>query len=276
MAGPPVRHSSNHFSFFVEVKTYQVGSSGSQLFSLRDRYGEQGAPLGPHGWDQSLGVFSSQQQADVVCTVKLRGPCCASFMRGQQKKKKKRVFASSNVNFFTKKRNLQHLCRSPLALVFLHLGPHALLFSCVTRFLGTKGYAAALLALMETVLLRFAGLGTDDNIICSVVSNSFRPLVVESGDEPEAILWHRILARRCHRSIGDNIFGARRRVVDDGELKLPKHCGTGFVFALLQPWHRQEQKLIFTSLAVACGFSWSMCLSNFARGRMPSSIPLFR
>ena len=33
------------------------------------------------------------------------------------------------------------------------------------------------------------------------------------------------------------------------ELKLPKHCGTGFVFALLQPWHRQEQKLIFTSLA---------------------------
>ena len=41
------------------------------------------------------------------------------------------------------------------------------------------------------------------------------------------------------------------------ELKLPKHCGTGFVFALLQPWHRQEQKLIFTSLAVACGFSWS-------------------
>ena len=48
------------------------------------------------------------------------------------------------------------------------------------------------------------------------------------------------------------------------ELKLPKHCGTGFVFALLQPWHRQEQKLIFTSLAwhvdlvghVLIGFRW--------------------
>ena len=28
----------------------------------------------------------------------------------------------------------------------------------------------------------------------------------------------------------------------------PRHCETGFVFSLLQPGHRQEQKLIFTSL----------------------------
>ena len=83
--------------------------------------------LSAHTLGIGLGVFSSQQQADVVLTVKLRGPCCANFMRGQQKKKKKRVFASSNVIFY-KKRNLQHVCRSPLALVFLHLGPHALFF----------------------------------------------------------------------------------------------------------------------------------------------------
>ena len=83
-------------------------------------------------------------------------------------------------------------------------------------FLATKGYAAAPLPLMETVLLRFAGLGTDDTIFCSVVSNSFRPLVVESGEEPGSTLWHRILARRCHRSSGDKFAAREGRAIDDG------------------------------------------------------------
>ena len=32
-----------------------------------------------------LGVCSSQQQADVMCTVKLCGTCCTNFMRGRLK-----------------------------------------------------------------------------------------------------------------------------------------------------------------------------------------------
>ena len=125
------------------------------------------------------------------------------------------------------------------------------------------------------MLKRFAGLGTNDRIICSVVSNSFRPLVVESGDEPEAILRHRILARRCHRSIGDN-FSVR-----DGESST-----TGVeTTQTLQDWIRvcvvatvapSGAEADLHQSCVACGFSWSMCLSHFARGRMSSSIRLFR
>ena len=123
LAGPPVRHSSNHYSRGEE---YQVGSSGSQLFSLRDRYGEQGAPLGPHAWDQSLSSAHSSRLTSCVqssCEALAVPTSCVVS-------KKKRRSASSHqaTSIFYKKRNLQHLCRSPLALVFLHLGPHALLF----------------------------------------------------------------------------------------------------------------------------------------------------
>ena len=41
-------------SFFVvrHGEHYQVRTLGSQPFSLRDRCGEHGAPLGPHAWGQ--------------------------------------------------------------------------------------------------------------------------------------------------------------------------------------------------------------------------------
>ena len=124
------------------------------------------------------------------------------------------------------KKTLQYLCYAPLALVFLHLGPHALLFMS-HLFLATKKDFAASLPLMQTVLQRFEWLAADGNIICSVVGfvshphsfsvviNSFRPHVVESVDELEANLWRRILARRCHRRIGDQ-FAAREGAIDDG------------------------------------------------------------
>ena len=238
MAGPPVRHSSNHYS---RGEDCQVGTSGSQLLSLRDRCREYGALLGPHAWDQPLSSVHSSRLTSCVqssCAALTVPTSCVVF-------KKEARFRIMHRQFFYKKRNLQHLCRSPLALVFSHLGPHAFLpFSCATRFLPQRDTLLPRWPLLETVLLRFAGLGTDDHIICSVVRN----IVVESGDEPGSILWQRILARRCHRSIGDN-FSARDRESSTTGLKLPKHCGTGFVFALLQPSHRQEQKLIFTSLA---------------------------
>ena len=195
-------------SFFVVCRgeDCQVASSGSQLLSLRDRCGEKGAPLGPHAWI-SLRVFSSQQQPDVVCTVKPRGPCCTNFMRGQQKQK--RVFAQSSVkNCGCVKNNATHVpfaARSRLLAPWPTWPP----VPSVTRFLPQRDtLPPRCLSWRQCSCLRFAGLGTDDNIVCSVVCNSFRPLVVESGGEPEANLWHRILARRCHRSIGDQ-FVAR-------------------------------------------------------------------
>ena len=165
-------------------------------------------------------------------------------MRGQQEKK--RVFASSNVVFSKRqtcnscavRRSLSSSCTS----AFMHS-----FFMC-NSLLGRKGYAAALLALMETVLLRFAGLGTDINIMCSVVSSSFRPLVVSLAMSLKRFCgiayWRGAAIEALATTFRRETESRRRR-----ELKLPKHCGTGFVFALLQPWHRQEQKLIITSLA---------------------------
>ena len=102
----------------------------------------------------------------------------------------------------------------------------------------------------------FEGLAADVNIICSVVrcvphphslgvvSRSLRLLAVLSGDEPEANVWHRILAWSCHRSIGGHTCGARLTAIDDGlraaaSARIREHavrigpsgyCGTGFVF----------------------------------------------
>ena len=68
----------------------------------------------------SLSVFSSQQQAEVVCAVNLRGTCCTNFMRGQQKQE--RVITSSSSNVKTcgcVKKNIAILVRAPLVLVIL-------------------------------------------------------------------------------------------------------------------------------------------------------------
>ena len=72
-----------------------------------------------------LGVFSSQRQADVLCTVNLCGTCSADFMRG------------SDVAF--KNKAMQYLCLAPLVLVFFRVSPHAsVFFSCVDCFLSKK------------------------------------------------------------------------------------------------------------------------------------------
>ena len=68
-------------------------------------------------------------------------------------------------------------------------------FFVCSLYPAAKNHSASSLPLTETVPLRFEGLPADANIICSVlgsalhpqslgvVTNSFRPLVVESGDE---------------------------------------------------------------------------------------------
>ena len=86
------------------------------------------------------------------------------------------------------------LCHAPLCLVTFHVCPQAtLLPSRVTN--GSFGLHFCVFmvpchkdrlcpTLTQTVPLRFEGLTVDGNHICSVVSYSFSPLVVESGDEP--------------------------------------------------------------------------------------------
>ena len=204
--GPPVRHASNHFSLFVEVKTTKSHPQGRSSFPEGSVRGER-RPSRP----TRLGsAFVPSAPSSVVCTVKLRGPCCTNFMRGQQKQK--RVFAKSSVkNCGCVKNNATHV---PFAARSRLLAPWPTwtLVPSVTRFLPQRDtLPPRCLSWRQCSCLRFAGLGTDDNIVCSVVCNSFRPLVVESGDEPEANLWHRILARRCHRSIGEKF------AVRDGE-----------------------------------------------------------
>ena len=83
-------------SFFVvrRGEDFQVGTSALQLLSLKHRCGEQGAPLGPRAWDQLLCLQLPAAGLRRVYSPAVR-PCCANFMRGQQKEK--RVFASSYV-----------------------------------------------------------------------------------------------------------------------------------------------------------------------------------
>ena len=121
---------------------------------------------------------------------------------------------------------MQYLCWSPHARVFFPVARMPSFYIC-NWLQATKKCSAASLLLMETALLRFAGLGADGNIICSmvgsvshpdsfgVVSRSSRLLAVLSGDEPEANMWHLMLVWRCHRSIGGHICGARFRAIDD-------------------------------------------------------------
>ena len=150
-------------------------------------------------------------------------------------------------------------------------------FTC-NSFLATKGYAAAPLPLMETVLLRFAGLGTDINIICSVVSSSFRPLVVSLARSLKRFCGIASWRGAAIGALATNLRREREEPSTTGvaisatshfntlisftepaffallPLHLhggtqcvsvhPRHCGMRGVVA----WHRQEQKLIFTSL----------------------------
>ena len=115
--------------------------------------------------------------------------------------------ATSKKFFFSFKKLATHVPFDARARL-LALGPTRSPFMS-NLFPASKEHFAASLPLMYTVLQRFEGLQADGNLICSVlgfephphsfsvVRNSFRPLVVESVDEPEANLWHRILARRC-------------------------------------------------------------------------------
>ena len=57
-------------------------------------------------------------------------------------------------------------------------------FLCVHGSLPQRPTLPASLPLTQTVPLCFEGLAVYGNIICSVVSDSFSPLVVEPGDEP--------------------------------------------------------------------------------------------
>ena len=44
------------------------------------------------------------------------------------------------------------------------------------------------------------------------------------------------------------------------------------ILCLWQKWHRLDQALIFHCSPVVCGLSWSICLSRFARGRVPPCV----
>ena len=138
----------------------------------------------------SLSVFSSQQQADVVCAVNLRGTCCTNFMRGQQKQERVITSSSSNVNTCgcVKKK---HCNTCPCAARSRHLA----LFFVSNLFPTTKKYLVASLPLMESVLLRVDGLAADGKFLCcvvgavshrhslGVVGHSLRLLAVLCGEE---------------------------------------------------------------------------------------------
>ena len=108
-----------------------------------------------------------------------------------------------------------------------------------------------------------------------MVCRSSRLLAVLSGDELEVNMWHRILAWCCHRSIGGHLrpetdicatsnfstlvsftepafSGLLPLRVFESTQCASVHPGTAeldsFFFSLTQRWHRQEQKLFFTSL----------------------------
>ena len=57
-------------------------------------------------------------------------------------------------------------------------------FLCVHASLPQRPTLPASLPLTQTVPLRFEDLAVHGNIFCSLVSDSFSPLVVEPGDEP--------------------------------------------------------------------------------------------
>ena len=96
---------------------YDVGSSRSQAVPLGDRCGEQGS-LSAH-----FGVFSSKQQADVVCKAKLCGTCSTDFVRGSVKRQARHRMIKQRQKMCSRHcpKKKQYLCRLPLALVILQL-----------------------------------------------------------------------------------------------------------------------------------------------------------
>ena len=89
------------------------------------------------------------------------------------------------------------LCHAPFCLVTFHVCPQATLLPsrvtygsfglhlvCVHGSLPQRPTLPASLPLTQTAPMRFERLAVCGNIICSVASDSFSPLVVESGDEP--------------------------------------------------------------------------------------------
>ena len=124
LVGPPVRHSSNNFSLFVEMKTTKSDPQGRRPFSWSVAAGSK-ARLSAH-----LGVFSSQRQANVLCTVNLCGTCSAVCMRG------------SDVAF--KNKAMQYLCLAPLVVVIFRISPHdSAFFHVLTVYYQKRNDAAA-------------------------------------------------------------------------------------------------------------------------------------
>ena len=124
--GPPVRHASNHFSLFVEVKTTKSHPQGRSSFPLSDRCGEKGdtSRLTRLG---SAFVSSAPSSSLTSC---VRSSCAALAAPTSCVVSKNRSASSHRAasKIVVALKTMQHMCRSPLALVFLHLGPHGPLF----------------------------------------------------------------------------------------------------------------------------------------------------
>ena len=126
-----------------------------------------------------LGVFSSQRQADVLCTVNLCGTCSADFMRG------------SDVAF--KNKAMQYLCLAPLVLAIFRVSPHASVFFHVLTFYDQKKKkkrlccqasrecCCVLMGILRTATF-FAESSSHPHSF-GVVSDSLRLLAVSSGDD---------------------------------------------------------------------------------------------
>ena len=142
---------------------YDVGSSRSQAVPLGDPCGEQGS-LSAH-----FGVFSSKQQADVVCKAKLCGTCSTDFVRGSVKRQARHRMIKQRQKMCSRHcpKKKQYLCRLPLALVILQL------FFC-NWVTATKKYSAASLPLKRERssvlegLLQMATLFAVWSILCRI------------------------------------------------------------------------------------------------------------
>ena len=113
---------------------------------------ESKAHFSAHTLGIILCVFSSQQQADVVCAVNLCGTCCTNFMCGSVKNKSASSHheAKSKSVFVTfPNEDMQYFCPSSLGLVILPL------FFWCDLFPAAKKYIVAWQPLKEDSALPF-------------------------------------------------------------------------------------------------------------------------
>ena len=210
--GPPVRHSSNHYSLFIEVKTTKSYPQGRRPFPCGIG-AESMAPSRPTSVSAAPSSRLTSCAQSSFATLAVPTSCVVG-----KKKNERNMFSSIKkhairVPVAARSRLLAALptCSRSICATGLQPQRNALVPCC----LSWRQRSCVLECLLQLATLS-AVWSVPFRIQTPLVSGSLRLLAILSGNEPETNMWHRILVWRCHRSFGGHICGARLRAIGDG------------------------------------------------------------